>query len=84
LQQVLAPGLLRAAQERALELEIGADQVLIRWGVIEASYLQRLAAHLALETESSKRSIGPRPRYATIRCASPRNPVWCRCGGTEN
>jgi hypothetical protein len=52
LQQVLAPGLLRAAQERALELEIGADQVLIRWGVIEASYLQRLAAHLALETES--------------------------------
>ena len=53
LRQVLAPGLLRAAQQRARELEIGADQVLIRWGVIdEASYLQRLASHLALETES--------------------------------
>uniref|UniRef100_Q07TN9 Glycosyl transferase, family 2 n=1 Tax=Rhodopseudomonas palustris (strain BisA53) TaxID=316055 RepID=Q07TN9_RHOP5 len=53
LRQVLAPGLLRAAQQRAAELEIGADQVLIRWGVIdEASYLQRLASHLALGTES--------------------------------
>jgi cellulose synthase/poly-beta-1,6-N-acetylglucosamine synthase-like glycosyltransferase len=53
LRRDLTPDLLRAAQQRARELAIGADQVLIRWGVIdEASYLQRLATYLALETEN--------------------------------
>jgi cellulose synthase/poly-beta-1,6-N-acetylglucosamine synthase-like glycosyltransferase len=55
LRHVLAPGLLRAAELRARELGTGADQVLIRQGVIdEEAYLQRLAFHtgLALETFS--------------------------------
>src|ERR1700750_2236219 len=42
LRRVLAPELLRAAEARARELGIGADQVLILWGVIdEEAYLRR-------------------------------------------
>jgi cellulose synthase/poly-beta-1,6-N-acetylglucosamine synthase-like glycosyltransferase len=52
LRGVLAPGLLDAARRRADELGISADQVLIRWGVIdEASFLQRFAAHLQIARE---------------------------------
>jgi hypothetical protein len=53
LRGVLAPGLLWAAEQRSRELDIGADQVLIRWGVIdEEAYLRRLALHLDIATET--------------------------------
>lgn len=53
LRRVLAPEHLRAAEVRARELGIGADQVLILWGVIdEDTYLRRLAfdTGIAIET----------------------------------
>jgi cellulose synthase/poly-beta-1,6-N-acetylglucosamine synthase-like glycosyltransferase len=53
LRRVLAPELLRAAKARATELGIGADQVLILWGVIdEEAYLQRLAFHTGIAIEN--------------------------------
>jgi len=53
LRRVLAPELLRAAEARARELGIGADQVLIRQGVIdEEAYLQRLAFHTGVAVEN--------------------------------
>jgi cellulose synthase/poly-beta-1,6-N-acetylglucosamine synthase-like glycosyltransferase len=52
LRQVLAPEVLRAAEARARELGIGADQVLIQQGVIEEdAYLRRLAFHTGFATE---------------------------------
>jgi cellulose synthase/poly-beta-1,6-N-acetylglucosamine synthase-like glycosyltransferase len=52
LRRVLAPELLRAAETRARELGIGADQVLIQQGVIdEEAYLRRLAFHTGIATE---------------------------------
>jgi cellulose synthase/poly-beta-1,6-N-acetylglucosamine synthase-like glycosyltransferase len=49
LREVLAPELLHAAQRRADQLGIGADQVLIRWGMIgEMAYLRQLSAHLGI------------------------------------
>jgi hypothetical protein len=53
LRRVLAPELLRAAEARARELGIGADRVLILWGVIdEEAYLRRLAFHTGIATEN--------------------------------
>ena len=53
MRRVLAPELLRAAEARAKELGIGADQVLILWGVIdEEAYLQRLAFHTGIAIEN--------------------------------
>src|ERR1700750_3273286 len=53
LRRVLAPELLRAAEARARELGIGADQVLIPWGVLgEDAYLQRLAFHTGIAIEN--------------------------------
>ena len=53
LRRVLAPELLRAAEARAKELNIGADQVLILWGVIdEEAYLRRLAFHTGIAIEN--------------------------------
>ena len=53
LRRVLAPELLRAAETRARQLGIGADRVLILWGVIdEEAYLQRLAFHTGIATEN--------------------------------
>ncbi|MEH2473001.1 hypothetical protein V1281_005809 [Nitrobacteraceae bacterium AZCC 2161] len=53
LRHVLAPDLLRRAEDRARELGIGADQVLIRWGVIEESaYLRHLSHHTGIAAES--------------------------------
>ncbi|MDB5565757.1 MAG: glycosyl transferase, family 2 [Tardiphaga sp.] len=53
LRHVLEPDLLRRAEGRARELGIGADQVLIRWGVIEESiYLQHLLRHTGIVAES--------------------------------
>jgi len=49
LRGVLAPALLRAAECRARELDVGAERVLIQWGMIdEEAYLRRLAFHLDL------------------------------------
>ncbi len=59
LRRVLAPELLRAAEARARELGIGADRVLILWGVIdEEAYLRRLAFHIGVATENFS-EIGP-------------------------
>jgi cellulose synthase/poly-beta-1,6-N-acetylglucosamine synthase-like glycosyltransferase len=53
LRQVLAPELLRAAEARARKLGIGADRVLILWGVIdEDAYLRRLAFHTGIAIEN--------------------------------
>src|SRR4051812_15366560 len=53
LRRVLAPELLRAAEARARELGVGADRVLIQWGVIdEEAYLRRLAFHTGFAIES--------------------------------
>jgi cellulose synthase/poly-beta-1,6-N-acetylglucosamine synthase-like glycosyltransferase len=53
LRRVLAPELLRAAEARARELGIGADRVLILWGVIdEEAYLRRLAFHTGIAIEN--------------------------------
>ncbi len=52
LRHMLAPQLLRRAETRGRELGIGADQVLIHWGVLdEAAYLQRLSFHTGIEIE---------------------------------
>ncbi len=52
LRHVLAPELLRAAERRSRELDIGAEQVLIRWGMIdEAAYLRRLSLYLGVANE---------------------------------
>src|SRR6195952_1441199 len=53
LRRVLAPELLRAAETRARQMGIGADQVLILWGVIdEEAYLRRLAFHTGIAIEN--------------------------------
>jgi cellulose synthase/poly-beta-1,6-N-acetylglucosamine synthase-like glycosyltransferase len=53
LRRVLAPELLKAAEARARQLGIGADRVLILWGVIdEAAYLRRLAFHTGVAIET--------------------------------
>jgi cellulose synthase/poly-beta-1,6-N-acetylglucosamine synthase-like glycosyltransferase len=53
LRRVLAPELLRAAEARARELGIGADRVLILWGVIdEEAYVRRLAFHTGVAIET--------------------------------
>jgi hypothetical protein len=52
-RRVLAPELLRAAEARARQLGIGADRVLILWGVIdEEAYLRRLAFHTGVAIET--------------------------------
>jgi len=53
LRRVLPPQLLRGAEARARELGLGADRVLIQWGVIdEEAYLRRLAFHTGVEVEN--------------------------------
>jgi glycosyltransferase XagB len=73
LRRVLAPELLRAAEARARELGIGADQVLIQRGVIdEEAYLQRLAFHTGVATENfSGIDRGDRPlrNYEILQAA---------------
>ena len=52
LRQVLAAPLLIAAEAHSREVGIGADRVLIQWGVIdEAAYLQRLSHQLGVSFE---------------------------------
>ncbi|MBX9710012.1 MAG: glycosyltransferase, partial [Xanthobacteraceae bacterium] len=52
LRGVLASHVLDAAERRGREVGIGADQVLIRWGVIqEDAYLERLATYSGIERE---------------------------------
>ena len=78
LRRVLAPELLRAAEARAKELGIGADRVLILWGVIdEEAYLQRLAFHTGL---SFYRHAGSPERQGHARNQSPKSScqtLWC-------
>jgi cellulose synthase/poly-beta-1,6-N-acetylglucosamine synthase-like glycosyltransferase len=56
LRDVFAPSLLAAAELRSDEIGVGADQVLMQWGVIgEEAYLRRFARHngIAFETFST-------------------------------
>ena len=47
-RDVLAPAIVRAAEQRSRETATGADQVLIKWGVVgEEEYLRRSAAALS-------------------------------------
>jgi len=56
LRHVLAPALLSSAERRSRVIGVGADQVLIQWGVIsEEAYLDYLAAHLSLPFEDFAR-----------------------------
>jgi cellulose synthase/poly-beta-1,6-N-acetylglucosamine synthase-like glycosyltransferase len=53
LRGIFAPSLLKAAEARSMEVGVGADQVLIRWGVIdEEAYLRRFARHAGLILET--------------------------------
>src|SRR6185437_7461965 len=53
LRQVFAPALLNAAEARGREVGTGADQALIRSGVIdEDAYLQALSLHTGLAIET--------------------------------
>ena len=77
LRGVLAPGLLGAASARADELGIGADQVLIQWGVIDEG---GLSAAAGASSRHRPRRLRARRRAATRRCAttrsrSPRHPA---------
>jgi hypothetical protein len=53
LRHVLAPDLLARAERRAGQLGIGADQVLIRWGMIDdAAYLRHLSQHIGIAIDA--------------------------------
>ena len=53
LQHVLSPALLAAAEQRSEEIGIGADRVLIQWGVIsEDTYFDYLAGYTGIDIES--------------------------------
>ncbi len=53
LRHVLAPGVLAAAERRSEDIGIGADRVLIQWGVIgEEAYLDYLAADTGVAVET--------------------------------
>lgn len=53
LRNVLSPAILRAAERRSRETGIGADQVLIRWGLIgEEEYFRRFAHYAGLPFET--------------------------------
>jgi cellulose synthase/poly-beta-1,6-N-acetylglucosamine synthase-like glycosyltransferase len=53
LRHVLAPALLAAAEQRSDNIGIGADRVLIQWGVIsEDAYLDHLAAYCGVDIET--------------------------------
>ena len=88
MRRVLAPELLRAAEARARELGIGADQVLILWGVIdEEAYLQRLAFHTGIAIENFSeigrgdsllrdRQILQAAEFGLIRLRRHGRPIW--------
>jgi cellulose synthase/poly-beta-1,6-N-acetylglucosamine synthase-like glycosyltransferase len=53
LRDYFAPDLLQAAAQRSRLIGVGADRVLIHWGVLdEASYLQHLSAHTGVQIEA--------------------------------
>ena len=53
LRDYVAPDLLEAARERSRLIGIGADRVLIQWGVLdETSYLSHLAAHTGVRIDA--------------------------------
>ena len=88
LRRVLAPELLRAAEMRARELGIGADQVLIQQGVIdEEAYLQRLAFYTGIAFEnfseidrgyspSRDRHILQAAEFSLVRLRREERPIW--------
>lgn len=52
LRGILAPALLKAAEQRSEEIGVGADRILIQWGVIDENvYLDHLAAYTGLTVE---------------------------------
>jgi len=53
LRHILTPALLAAAEQRSEDIGIGADRVLIQWGIIgEDAYLSHLAMHTGLSIET--------------------------------
>jgi hypothetical protein len=84
LRGVLAPELLRRAEARARRLGIGADQVLIRQGVIdEVAYLQHLSDHtgIAIDDLSEIDRGGLMLRDDQIACAALRGMAHVRKNG---
>ena len=52
-RHLFAPSLIAAAEQRSDEIGVGADRVLIQWGVIdEDEYLNQLAIHSGLQIET--------------------------------
>lgn len=73
LRHILAPALLAAAKQRSEDIGIGADRVLIQWGVIsEEAYLEYLAAHTGIGIQTLE-DVSPAdcllPRTAIHLCA---------------
>lgn len=53
LRHLFAPSLIAAAEQRSDEIGVGADRILIQWGVIgEDAYLTQLALHTGLQIET--------------------------------
>ena len=53
LRHILTPALLAAAEQRSQDIGIGADRVLIQWGIIDEDvYLDHLAAYTGLGIET--------------------------------
>jgi len=53
LRHLFAPSLIAAAERRSNEIGVGAERVLIQWGVIsEDAYLDQLAIHTGLQIET--------------------------------
>lgn len=83
LRGVFAPSLLAAAERHGRETGVGADQVLIQWGVIgEDAYLQRFARHIGVGFETfatTERSDCPLPD-TDLRFAAQHRllPLWHR------
>ena len=52
IRHLVAPAILAIAEQRAIEADIGAERVLITWGVIsEETYVAALATHLGIPFE---------------------------------
>ncbi|HEX7883729.1 MAG TPA: glycosyltransferase family 2 protein [Afipia sp.] len=73
LRHIFTPALLAAAEQRSEDIGIGADRVLIQWGVIgEDAYLAHLAAYTGLGIETFdhvSRTDCPLPDSSLHLCA---------------
>ena len=82
LRHVLAPALLSAAEARGREVGAGADQALIRSGVIdEDAYLQALSFHTGLAIETFADASRAIAFCLIVICPAPRNTGCFRCAG---